>query len=218
MWKITPLLLLVVSCSLASGNFQSRYSPDLEGRNIRRIAVMPLEQRPVGEKARGPSTPFTTTGPRKEDELANALSSYIYSTMTSFPQWHVVSEREVREVLPIVLQGSEEARPRKLGELVHADAVISSRVLRYRERVGEEWGAKSPASVTFVVELWDVRRGDIVWSGRFDETQRPLSENIFAFGDFTQRGARWLKADELALEGVKKAVAQLHQVLYRRTA
>lgn len=176
---------------------------------------MPLEPRPASEKVRAPSTPSLTAGTQKEDELANALSSYIYSTMTSFPQWQIVSEREVREALPIVLQGSEESRPRKLGELVHADAVISGRVLRYRERVGEEWGAKSPASVTFIVELRDVRRGDIVWSGRFDETQRPLSENIFALGDFTQRGARWLKADELALEGVKKAVSQLHQLLYR---
>jgi len=89
-------------------------------------------------------------------------------------------------------------------------------VLRYRERVGEEWGVKSPASVSFVIDLWDVRRGDIVWSGRFEETQRPLSENIFALGGFAQRGARWLKAEELALEGVKTAVAELHQILYRR--
>ena len=116
----------------------------------------------------------------------------------------------------MVPQGADSARARKLGEMVYADAVISGRVRRYQERVGEEWGAKRPASVAFVLELWDVKRGDLIWSGQFDESQRPLSENIFALGEFTQRGGRWLTAEELALEGVKKAVNQLHQILYRK--
>ena len=91
-------------------------------------------------------------------------------------------------------------------------------VRRYRERVGDEWGAKSPASVGFVLDLIDVRRGDIVWSASFDETQKSLSENIFALGDITQRGVRWLSADQLAQEGVKKAVAQLHDLIARAPA
>ncbi|MBI2988715.1 MAG: hypothetical protein HYY45_18280 [Deltaproteobacteria bacterium] len=112
-------------------------------------------------------------------------------------------------------QVSESGRARRVGEMVFADAVLTGRLLRYRERVGEEWGIKSPASVAFVLELWDVRRGDLIWSGRFDETQKPLSQNLFAIGEFTQRGGRWLTAEELALEGVRKAVNQLHQALYR---
>lgn len=143
------------------------------------------------------------------------MSDHIYSTMTSLPRWQIVSDREVREAVSLIPTDVEAARAQRLGALVHADAVVLSRVLRYRERVGEEWGAKSPASVSFVIELWDMRRGDVAWSGRFDETQRALSENIFALREFTRRGARWLKAEELALEGVKKAVADLHQALYR---
>ena len=100
--------------------------------------------------------------------------------------------------------------------MVYADAVISGRLLRFRERVGEEWGIQSPASVAFVIDLWDVKRGDLIWSGQFDETQKPLSQNIFALGEFTQRGGRWLTAEELTLEGVKKAISQLHQTLYRK--
>lgn len=200
MWKLTPILFLFFSCTLGPGIFESRYSGDLERRSIRRIAVLPPEAKPVAERA-----PLV-------------LSDHIYSTMASFAQWQIVSEREVREAVSMIPTGSEAARAKNLGELVHADAVVSSRVLRYRERVGEEWGAKSPASVSFVMELWDVKRGEVVWSGRFDETQRALSENIFALFEFTQRGVRWLKAEELALEGVKKAVADLHQALYRGTS
>ena len=117
----------------------------------------------------------------------------------------------------MVLEADGSVRAKRLGELVYADTVLLGRILRYRERVGDEWGAKSPASVSFVLDLWDVRRGNLVWSGRFDETQRALSENIFAPGEFAQRGARWVTAEELALEGIKKAIHQLHQSLYGRS-
>ena len=98
---------------------------------------------------------------------------------------------------------------------VYADAVIVGRVSRFRERVGDEWGAKSPAAVSFVLDLIDVQRGDVIWSARFDETQKSLSENIFAIGEFSQRGGRWLSAEQLMQEGVKKAIGQLHQTLVR---
>jgi hypothetical protein len=99
--------------------------------------------------------------------------------------------------------------------MVYADAVVLTRVQRFRERMGDEWGAKSPASVAFILELIDVRRGDVVWSARFDETQKSLSENIFALGQIGQRGIRWLSANELAQEGVNKAIGQLHQIIAR---
>jgi hypothetical protein len=106
-------------------------------------------------------------------------------------------------------------RLRRLGEMVYADAVIAGRIQRYRERIGDEWGAKSPASVAFVLELVDARRGDVIWTARFDETQKSLSENIFAIADIGQRGIRWLTADQLAEEGVKKAIGQLHEIIAR---
>jgi curli biogenesis system outer membrane secretion channel CsgG len=99
--------------------------------------------------------------------------------------------------------------------MVYADAVITGRMQRFRERVGDEWGAKSPASVAFLLELVDVRRGDVVWSARFDETQKSLSENIFAIGDIRERGVRWLNAEQLTQEGVKKAIGQLHEIIAR---
>jgi hypothetical protein len=55
----------------------------------------------------------------------------------------------------------------------------------------------------------------VIWSARFDETQKALSDNIFGLGDIGQRGVRWLRAEQLATDGVKKAVGQLHQILAR---
>ena len=169
----------------------------------------------VDRKARVPFTSALPDSKPSERDAPDLLAHQIYSTMAAQPGWQIVSEREIEEVGQTLGSLSDTVRLRRLGELVYADAILTAQVHRYRERIGNEVGAKSPASVAFVVDLVDLRRGDIAWSGRFDETQKALSENIFAIGDISQRGIRWLSADQLMLEGVKKAVNDLHQVLVR---
>jgi TolB-like protein len=216
---MSKILLLVfflaVGCSsFGSGNLQSRYSTDLESRKIRRIAVLPPplttpEQHLRGALAANPGKVAT------EGEAPEILARLLYSTMASMPNWQIISESEVREIAQSVRAESEASRLKQIGERVYADAVIAGRILRFRERVGSELGVKSPASVAFVLDLVDVRRGDVIWSARFDETQKSLSENIFAISEIGQRGVRWLTAEQLAHEGVKKAGDQLHQLLFR---
>jgi hypothetical protein len=214
-----PLLCfaLIASCSFAPANLQSKQSSDLETRRIRRIAVLPPA---LPAAAPAPSVPFGAVPATRtsERESAESLARYVRASLAALPDWQVVSESEVREALAAAPPGTEEARLKRVGEMVYADAVMMSRLQRYRERVGDEWGAKSPASVAFILDLVDVRRGDIVWTARFDETQKPLSESIFSLGDIGARGVRWLSAEQLAQEGVKKAIGQLHDVLARRPA
>jgi len=213
MWRFLPALFALAACGVGPGTFDSKYNTDLEARKIRRIAIFPFESLSGEERARLPFSPDT-----EDHSPAALISRQLYTTMSQSPNWQMISDREVREMMPLVPPGSPEARARRLGQLVYADAVISGRVLRFREREGEALGVKSPASVAFVLELWDVKRGDSIWSARFDETQKALSENLFALGQVTSRGVKWLKAEELALEGVKKAVTDLHQALYRKPA
>jgi len=215
MLKLLPALLLVgLGCSFGPSNIQSKHSTDLETRRIRRIAVLPPA---TTSEATAPKILFGTVPEQKPSERDGAenLAKSIYSAMAALPNWQIVSESEVREVSQGLGPASEAARLKHIGAMVYADAVMIGRVQRYRERVGDEWGAKSPASVAFVLDLVDVRRGDVIWSARFDETQKSLSENIFALGDIGQRGVRWLSADQLAQDGVKKAVSQLHQIIAR---
>lgn len=209
MWKLLPLLFLLAACGHA--NLNSQTSNDLDSRKIRRIAIFPLESISGREKTR---VPFSSSP--NENSGAAIISRQLYSTMFQLPDWQIVSDREVREMEPLVPPGSPEARARRLGQLVYADAVISGRLLRFQEREGESMGAMSPASVAFVLEVWDVKRGDVIWSARFDETQKSLSEDLLNLGQVASRGVRWLKAEELSLEGVKKAVGQLHRALYRK--
>jgi hypothetical protein len=206
-------ILLFSGCSFGPGTLATRQAPDLETRSIRRIAVIPPVEAAASQRSAASGAPASGGG--SEREAPEALARYLYTTIAAQPGWQVVSDREVEEVSRGLAPMSEAARLRRIGELVYADAVLASRLLRFRERVGNEIGAKSPASVAFAVELIDVRRGDIIWSARYDETQKPLSENIFAIGAIGQRGIRWLTAEQLMHEGVKKVVGELRDVLVK---
>lgn len=205
MLKIIALALtLLPGCSFGSGNLQSKQSNDLETRRIRRIAVLPPETSSTAAPAQS-----------QQNNPAEMLAKQLYSAMASLPNWQIVAESEVKQVEQMKPSTTDAARLRQIGEMAFADAVMIGRVQRFRERVGDDWGVKSPASVAFVLDLIDVRRGDVIWSARFDETQKALSENIFGLGDISQRGVRWLSAEQLMMDGVKKAVGQLHQILTR---
>jgi hypothetical protein len=213
--RLLLFLFFIPGCGLGPGNLDSKHSSDLEARKIKRIAVLS----PAAMAKSQSKIPFTAASPADaraaERDPAEILSKLVHSAMASLGNWQIVSESEVREIGEAVPDSNETARLKTIGELVYADAVIIGRMQRFRERVGAEWGIKSPASVAFVLDLVDVKRGDIVWSARFDETQKSPAENIFVLGDIGQRGLKWLSAEQLTESGVRRAVGQLNQIIAR---
>jgi hypothetical protein len=215
--KILAILLtaFLAGCSFSPGNVQSRQSTDLQARNIKRIAVLAPGGSAAAVAADNPLLGATSEKRTGQDEPGDILMHQVYSAMSGLPGWQIISEAELAEIGASVPPPNDMTRLRKIGELVYAEAVMTGRVLRYRERVGGELGVQSPASVAFTLELIDVQRGDVVWSTRFDETQKGLTENIFSLGDVRQRGLRWLTAEQLMQDGVRKVIDQLHQTLSR---
>jgi hypothetical protein len=216
MMSALALFPFVAACGLSSGNIQSKQTTDLEARRIRRIAVVAPVAQPAA--AQNPLLGEPSEKKTERQDPGEVLMRLVHSAMAATPTWQIVSDSEVREVSESVAPSNDMARLRKIGELVYADAVLTGRVLRYRERVGSELGVKSPASVAFTLDLIDVQRGDVIWSARFDETQKGLTENILSLGDIRERGIRWLTAEQLAQDGVRKMVNQLHQVIGRSSA
>jgi len=214
---ISALILFpfVAACGFSPGNIQSRQATDLEARHIRRIAVVAPVAPPPAAQAKNPLLGEPSEKKSERQDPGEVLMRLVHSAMAAMPTWQIVSDGEVREVSESVSPSNDMARLRKIGELVYADAVLTGRVLRYRERVGSEIGVKSPASVAFTLDLIDVQRGDVIWSARFDETQKGLSENILSLGDIRERGIRWLTAEQLAHDGVRKMVNQLQQAIGR---
>lgn len=132
-----------------------------------------------------------------------------------------LAQRGMRVVAPsdveiaFVGQGVPAPRldPRAAAELAArefgATAVMLGQVSRYRERGGESYGATSPASVAFEVTIYTAPIPRRVWTSKFDETQRPLSEQVLNARRYPGGGTRWLSAAELAKWGAESAAATL---------
>ncbi len=168
---------------------------------INRVAVMPLiEAAPGGAEALAPGA-------------TEAIGAELYSQVAVAGGWDPIPEQDVAEAIqkmPPTTLGNLDANALQLGHDVSADGVIYGTVERYKERVGMDYAAASPAAVAFTLKFVDLKSKQIVWTAKFAKSQAALSQNLFDLANFVQRSGRWVRAHEIALEGVKEAVADLH--------
>jgi hypothetical protein len=91
-------------------------------------------------------------------------------------------------------------------KMAGGQALIFS-LLRYRERVGDQYSVQDPASLAFDFKLLNAADGRVTCSGQFDETQEALTENILDLPQAFKRGFRWLTVRELATEAIRDRLA-----------
>ncbi len=92
------------------------------------------------------------------------------------------------------------------GKRLGADGVLVGYVYRYRELVGGPMAASKPASVAFDLCLLRVSDQSVVWKNSFDQTQRPLTENILKVGQYLEHGMRWFTVKQFAQIGMKQVM------------
>jgi hypothetical protein len=194
---------LVLGCSAR----QSQEKPP----NIDLLAVLPIER----VAAEGSDTEEGEDGALPED-AGLAVTAQIYGFLAAQPDFRFVADLTVQDIVhrASVRDAPDlTARAVALGKEGSADAVIFGTVSRFRERVGTEWGATSPAAVSFDLSLVFVASGEVLWQGRFDQTQQPLSSNFFDSWMFWRAGPHWFSARELAGLGVDKLLEQMEKTL-----
>ena len=81
------------------------------------------------------------------------------------------------------------------------------------ERIGADYSAEQPASVAFSLKLLDMKSRQVVWTARFSKTQQPLANNFFNLPNFLQNKGQWVRAADIANEGVNQAIANLLESL-----
>lgn len=90
-----------------------------------------------------------------------------------------------------------------------ATAVAVGRVTRWRAREGSAAGATTPASVAFEVTLYQAPVPRRLWTGRFDETQKSITEAILRARQYPGGGTRWLSTEEFARWGAQEVVKSM---------
>lgn len=96
-----------------------------------------------------------------------------------------------------------------VGKAFSADGVLIGYIYRWREREGGDFAVNRAASAAF--ELYLLRPGDgrILWKGRFDKTQKSLSENILDMGTFLKGRGRWMTVEKLGEMGLDEILKGL---------
>lgn len=192
--------------------FSGCTSPSLRvKRPVRSVAVIPFFIKiPSEEGRRFVEDPISGRMFLAGERSANArreLTDLIYQKLAAFPQLELVPLNKVeRATKREDFEGDPMASALKIGEVFGVDGVVLGWGFRYEERVGSAISVERPASVSFAIHLVGVKEGSILWSGLFQETQRPLSEDIRRFGSFLRRGGIWQKAKGLARVGMDEVL------------
>lgn len=96
-----------------------------------------------------------------------------------------------------------------VGEQFGSDAVLAGYIYRWQERQGSDYAVNRAASVAFDLHLVSPTDGTILWRGKFDKTQRSLTENLLDLKTFVQGKGQWMTADKLALIGLNKLLNEM---------
>jgi hypothetical protein len=184
------------------------------------LVIFPFIVEKIEDPARGAVCPVCKGFRRSGEILPGAapriLTRELYEKMEALGIFTVLPLEKVEEGL------SHWGRKRfeenvvsssiQLGKEFKAHFVLVGIIFRFEERVGSSLGVEKPASVAFDLHLFRMRDGKKVWDGGLDETQRPLSENLFQIGSFFRRKAKWLTAEELAVVGMDEVLKKLPEI------
>jgi len=179
---------------------------------VNRIAVLPLTKGRYGtslvETLDSPLFLFSSDPDKVADDADRVLTEYVYNKMVSNHGGKVVP---LDKTIEFWFRAPRDANKdtirslaRKTGELLKANVIMTGYVWKYKRRIGGSRAASSPASVGFALVLIETANGRLLWRGRFEEKQRPLSENILGAKTFFDRGGKWLTVDDLARYGVNE--------------
>jgi len=186
---------------LPTGDLQAHAVRSIKQVKIDKIAVMPVIANPG------------TNGDVVADGGPDAVTAELYTQAALAGGWDVLPQDDVIRAmtnLPPTTPQDLDENALKLGHALSVDGVLYGDLERYREREGLDYAAASPASVAFVLKFVDMQTKQIVWTAKFAKAQKALSQNVFELANFVQHQARWVRAHEIAQDGVAQAVTNLH--------
>ena len=201
-------------CSSLYGPTEGTFYAKTEG--IERIAVLPLDRarvRPGEDRATCALVDTVYDVSEVPEKASKELTDVLWGLVENKKKFFPVPEGQCIGFLNAIIESDVKASQIRLiqefGHELKADAVLYGIIYRYRDRSGKEYGVKQPASVAFALYLIRVRDGKVLWKYNFDETQRPLTSNLFKFRLFKEAGGKWVTARKLGEIGLKRAIEDL---------
>lgn len=184
--------MLLALTSISCSGKQVRPVADKPSLTVDRIAILPIG---------------LASDNKNMAKGAGVLTTAITSWLAGKKNINIIDNDQAESYLGD-FSGSSHASARHIGRMAGSDSVLSANLNRFRQREGTTYSVTAPASVSFQYQLIHVESGKILCSGNFDETQQPLSANLFSLGQAASRGFRWLTAEELLDDGLTSKLDQ----------
>lgn len=187
-----------------------RKPPNLAG--IDKISILPFKDMAAvfgeGVNGRCPVCGKVFTTGEVAESAADMLTEHLFIVLKDRKNIELIPSSHAQGVMSELLAGSNKTlRERDLqieiGRALNSDAIFVGYVYRFKERVGSEYSVDLPASVAFDLHLIRVDDGRVLWSAHLDETQQPLSDDLFRLSLFLRRKAKWITAKEMAVSGLE---------------
>jgi len=212
LWSLALLSILAAACE-ARTPMRIRPGPVVTASRVARsdesmqkVAVMPFHPEEPSARSVGAGTGGVS------QESAALVASYFSDALAAQGVMVIApSDLEMAfagQGLPVPRLDPKTAAERAASDF-GATAVVLGRVTRWREREGSAAGATRPASVAFEVSLHEAPAGRRLWTGRFDETQRSMTENILRARQYPGGGTRWLTTEEFARWGAREVARSM---------
>jgi len=181
------------------------------------LAILPFFIERLEDPAKGAVSCPLCKGVYRAGEVVpgaqNTLTQLLYQKMEAVGIFKVLPLEKAEEVLSPPVKQRFEEKPVlsaiQIGKDLKVDFISVGYLFRFEERIGSSLGVDKPASVGFDVHLFRLRDEKMVWHGKFDETQKSLSDDLLKIGSFFRRKAHWLTAEELASVGMDEMLKKL---------
>jgi len=194
---------------LFMGGMILAWGAELRAETKPNLAILPFHIHRGEEPGRLANCPICRGTIQKGEILSgsqNTLTRLLQQKIETMGAFEILPLEKVEKAFSEIERRQFELKPMRsfiqLGKTLDMDFIFIGILFRFEERIGSHIGAEKPASVGFDVHLIRLRDEKMVWKGKFDETQRPLSENLLKIGSFFRRKASWLTAEELSSVGM----------------
>jgi hypothetical protein len=217
LWFLT-LLCLIFVCGCHKETKPAAYSARLQ-QEIKKVVVMGF--RPAMVKGTGPDlvqNPITGTSflaePVSEDAVEE-MNRLLFGRLMEGKEWTLVSPGQARGVMASIIEDDKKMKLSPLemlqsvGKAFEADAVLTGCIYRWQKRVGSDYSAERPASVSFDLVLVRPSNGAILWRSHFDKTQKSLLEDLLDYDTYVKSSGKWLTAEKLADIGLEKLIMEM---------
>jgi hypothetical protein len=200
---ILSIILLCTGCHFRPGDIIKGSSSSLKGGRIVVVGFRPMMSH--GDESgviRNPISGAVFMANPVAQDVVDSMTANLFTKLLESKRFNLVGPKQAKGVFSSLVSSNQGMRDveifQKIGRAFSADAVVIGYVYRWQEREGTDYSVDRPASAAFDLYLIGPDDKTMLWKGRFDKTQRSLSENLLDMKTFLKGRGRWMTVERLA--------------------